>query len=71
MGNLLIAGATTGAGFTPDYSAISTAMQSGLESVASSAMTVISSLVPAAVAVAGAYVVIRVGMRAFRRISGG
>lgn len=71
MGSLLITVATAGEGaFAPDYSAISTAMQSGLESVASSAMTVISGLVPAAVAVAGAYIVIKVGMRAFKRITG-
>lgn len=69
MASLVLAVGTSGA-YTPDYSAITTAVTSAFADVTTNCMSIISALVPYAVAIAGALVVIRVGMKAFRSISG-
>lgn len=68
--NVLLAVGTSGA-YTPDYSAIVTAVTSAMANVTTNAMDAISAMIPYAVAIAGALIVIRVGMRAFRSIGGG
>lgn len=68
--DIILAVGTTG-GYTPDYSAISTAVTSAFADVASNCMSMISSVVPYAVGIAGALIVIRIGMKAFRSIGGG
>lgn len=70
MQDLLLAVGTSGA-YEPDYSAITTAVTSAFATVTTNCMNIISSMIPYAVGIAGALIVIRVGMRAFRSIGGG
>lgn len=61
---------TSGA-YTPDYSAITTAVTTAFADVTTNCMSIISAMIPYAVGIAGALIVIRVGMKAFRSIGGG
>lgn len=70
MGNLLLAVGESGA-YVPDYSTIVTAVTSAMANVTTNAMNAISAMIPYAVGIAGALIVIRVGMKAFRSIGGG
>lgn len=70
QGMLIVAG-TTGGTYTPDYSAITTAVTTAFSDVTTNCMSIISAMIPYAVAIAGALIVIKVGMKAFRSIGGG
>ena len=53
-----------------DYTAITTAVTSGLQTVSSQAVTMVGNVVPAALVVMGAVLVITIGIRVFRRVAG-
>lgn len=68
---LMTFAATAGSSdWSADYSGIVEATETGLQNVATNAMSLIGSLVPVAVGVAGAVIVVRLGMRVFRSITG-
>ncbi len=48
---------------------VTTALTSGLSSIADSAMTAIGAVVPYALPIAGAVTVVTIGIRIFRRIA--
>lgn len=68
---LFFAVGTSGGAYTPDYSAITAAVTAAFADVTTNCMSIISAMIPYAVAIAGALIVVRVGMRAFRSIGGG
>lgn len=53
-----------------DYSAITSAVTTGLSDVSSQAIAMIAAVLPAALVVLGAIVVISIGIRVFKRVSG-
>lgn len=57
--------------YTPDYSAITSSVTTAFANVTTNCMAIISAMIPYAVAIAGALIVIRVGIKAFRSIGGG
>lgn len=69
MFNILSAIATSGA-WEMDYSSIISGLQTGMQQVGTAAGDMIEGVAPIAVAVAGGYIVIRIGMKVFRRIAG-
>lgn len=70
FGPLMTFAATVSSDWSADYSGIVEATETGLQNVASNGMTLIGNLVPVAVGVAGAVIVVRLGMRVFRSIAG-
>lgn len=53
-----------------DYSAITESVVTGMTAVQGEMMTVISSIVPIALVVVGAVLVVRLGIRVFRSVTG-
>lgn len=52
------------------YATISTAVSSGLSTVQTSALSVIGTVIPYALVVMGASLVITIGIKAFKRVAG-
>lgn len=68
--NFLGAVAASGEAWTMDYTSIVSALQSGMQIIGTAAGDMIEGVAPVAVAVAGGYIIIRIGMKVFRRIAG-
>lgn len=69
MFSWLMAVATENA-WTMDYAGIVSGLQTGLQTIGTAVGDMIETAAPVGAAVAGGYVVIRVGMKTFRRIIG-
>lgn len=50
--------------------AVTTALTQGVTSIASEAMSAVGSVVPAALPIAGAVIVVGIGLHVFRKVTG-
>ena len=50
--------------------AVTTALTTGVASIASEAMSAVGSVVPAALPIAGAIIVVSIGLKVFKKVTG-
>lgn len=67
---LLVPAVALAEGETSDYSAVTSAVSTGLQGVQTSAMTLIGTVIPYALTVMGAVLVVTIGIKVFKKVSG-
>ena len=66
----MVVGGITSYAAEGDVSAVTTALTAGISSIANDAMSAIGSVIPLALPIVGAIVVVSVGIKVFRKVTG-
>lgn len=66
----MVVGGITSYAAEGDVSSVTTALTAGVTSIASDAMSAIGSVIPVALPIMGAVVVVGIGLKVFRKVTG-